>query len=566
LNDTIPQSRSTFVLSLYYQNVGGMNSKINSFFNSASTSDFDSIAISETWLSDCVYSISAIRTIVPSLDVVCCKVMLNSLTHIYVFVLYFPPFLTISDFLTALECLELMISSLSSKVLLVGNFNAPGFGCVDGCVSDSRCSAVTNFLNILNLSQHNVVYNDLGRLLDLLIADFNCEVHHDFLPMLIESRHHPALFCSCTIEFAKSFTARQIPDVVAYNFRKADFVGLYGELMDVDWSFVSACDDVNVMCERFYSKLYEIFDLHVPLKKCTTRHYPVWFNSEIITKIRKKSNVFKKYKRTGLPSYFLEFKNLRRDVKREIDVAFRDYILKVQENLVGDPKKFWSFVNNRKGRSRIPSRMSNGGHSLNSFSEIVNSFATHFKNSYDTADAPANLIDVLGNATFHLYTVSDADILESIGLLKSGLYSGDDGIPAFLIKDCTFLLLPPLRVLFNLILKSGEYPIMWKFGRVCPIFKSGDRSLINNYRPVPILSNFPNLFESVLYRFIYSNVKCHISESQHGFVSSRSTITNLVCITDYIANALDNNTQVDVIYTDFSKAFDKLSTTSFLVN
>jgi hypothetical protein len=116
MNDTISQSRSTFVLSLYYQNVGGMNSKINSFFNSASTSDFDLIAISETWLSDCVYSselvnhdlfsvfrcdrnfatlglsrgggvlllarntlsvamvdVSAIRTIVPSLDVVCCR-------------------------------------------------------------------------------------------------------------------------------------------------------------------------------------------------------------------------------------------------------------------------------------------------------------------------------------------------------------------------------------------------------------------------------------------------------------------------------------------------------------
>jgi hypothetical protein len=35
--------------------------------------------------------------------------------------------------------------------------------------------------------------------------------------------------------------------------------------------------------------------------------------------------------------------------------------------------------------------------------------------------------------------------------------------------------------------------------------------------------------------------------------------TNLVCITDYIANAFDNNTQVDVIYTDVSKAFDKLN-------
>jgi hypothetical protein len=44
---------------------------------------------------------------------------------------------------------------------------------------------------------------------------------------------------------------------------------------------------------------------------------------------------------------------------------------------------------------------------------------------------------------------------------------------------------------------------MWEVGRVCPIFKSGDRSLINNYRPVTILSNISKLFEPVLYRFIY---------------------------------------------------------------
>jgi hypothetical protein len=44
-------------------------------------------------------------------------------------------------------------------------------------------------------------------------------------------------------------------------------------------------------------------------------------------------------------------------VKREIGVAFRDYISKVQENLVRDPKNFWLFVNKRKSRIRIPSHM-----------------------------------------------------------------------------------------------------------------------------------------------------------------------------------------------------------------
>jgi hypothetical protein len=115
--------------------------------------------------------VSAIRKSVPSLDFVCCKVVLNFLTNIHLFVLYFPPFLTTSDSLTALKCFELMISSFSSKVLLVGDFNAPGFGSVGRGVSDSKCSAVTNFLSILNLSQHNVVDNgSLGRLLLLLLS------------------------------------------------------------------------------------------------------------------------------------------------------------------------------------------------------------------------------------------------------------------------------------------------------------------------------------------------------------------------------------------------------------
>jgi hypothetical protein len=155
-----------------------------------------------------------------------------------------------------------MISSFSSKVLFVGDFNAPGFGCIGGGVSDSKWSVVTNFLSILNLSQHNVVYNDLGRLLDLLVADFNCEVHHDFLPMLIESRHHPALFCSCTIEVAKSFTACQIADVAAYNFRKADFVGLY-RLIENLWVLIGVSYQYVMMlmlCVNVSCTTQEMYD------------------------------------------------------------------------------------------------------------------------------------------------------------------------------------------------------------------------------------------------------------------------------------------------------------------
>jgi hypothetical protein len=48
------------------------------------------------------------------------------------------------------------------------------------------------------------------------------------------------------------------------------------------------------------------------------------------------------------------------------------------------------------------------------------------------------------------------------------------------------------------------------------------------------------------------------SEFQHGFVSGRSTVTNLCSFTQFVAECFDARLQVDVVYTDFSKAFDRL--------
>jgi hypothetical protein len=77
---------------------------------------------------------------------------------------------------------------------------------------------------------------------------------------------------------------------------------------------------------------------------------------------------------------------------------------------------------------------------------------------------------------------------------------------------------------------------------------------VSNYRPVTILPHISKVFESIIYSYIYTNVQNVISEHQHGFFRGTSTSTNL----SFISAALDKNTQVDVIYTDFSKAFDRI--------
>ncbi|KAJ3661981.1 hypothetical protein Zmor_006351 [Zophobas morio] len=82
--------------------------------------------------------------------------------------------------------------------------------------------------------------------------------------------------------------------------------------------------------------------------------------------------------------------------------------------------------------------------------------------------------------------------------------------------------------------------------------------MIPNYRRIGILSNFSKVFEQVLYSAIYNHVKNYISPQQHGFVSGRSTVTNLATVTQYLAEKIDNRGHVDIIYTDFSRAFDTI--------
>lgn len=195
--------------------------------------------------------------------------------------------------------------------------------------------------------------------------------------------------------------------------------------------------------------------------------------------------------------------------------------------------------------------------------DIVNVFAEFFSSIFTPTD---NHIDVnirkeitcYYNNNVHIDEITVDEIRQAIKKLKNKLTSGPDLIPAFVVKDCGYILAEPLCHLFNMSLRSATFPSKWKLAKLCPVFKSGELTKINNYRGISILSNFAKVFEIVLYNRIYLSTKCILSPVQHGFVSNRSTVSNLALFSHFVSNVLDNNSQVDVIYTDFSKAFDKV--------
>ena len=291
--------------------------------------------------------------------------------------------------------------------------------------------------------------------------------------------------------------------------------------------------------------------------------YPNWYSEELRGMLKLKRKLFRKYKRSHCDSWYHEFSSVRRTVKTLICRDFKDYINRVQSSLLSDPKFFWSFVKEKKGRTSIPNKVYLDDCCYDQPKDIVDAFAKLFCSSFNsTADdlAPLgmNYINKIKNLCFSIQITED-NVHQAINKLKNSSVSGVDQIPSFFIKDCSTTLLKPLCYLFNLCVKNASFPDIWKDARVTPVFKSGDFADVRNYRPVSILCNFSKVFENILHKQMYFNIKDIISTYQHGFTAGRSTLTNLTCMSQAIADTLDEKKQLDVIYTDISKAFDKIN-------
>ena len=131
------------------------------------------------------------------------------------------------------------------------------------------------------------------------------------------------------------------------------------------------------------------------------------------------------------------------------------------------------------------------------------------------------------------------DIISKLDTTKA---TGIDGISARILKECAEELLYPLTLLFNLSFRSGTVPSSWKKANVTPEHKADAKDIVENYRPISLLSIPGKCQEKIVHTAIYSHVAPYLTGWQHGFIRGRSCAT-----------------QVDVVFLDFTKAFDRVS-------
>ena len=156
--------------------------------------------------------------------------------------------------------------------------------------------------------------------------------------------------------------------------------------------------------------------------------------------------------------------------------------------------------------------------------------------------------------------INETNIAKAIDKLKASKSQGPDQIHPKLIKECKDPLIKPLQIIFKKSMENNQLPSIWKQGNVTAIFKSGSKTKPENYRPISLTSVPGKLLERLIRDILVKHMEENnlFSKAQHGFMTGRSCSTQLLELMEELTETLDSNGDVDIIYLDFKKAFDKV--------
>ena len=154
---------------------------------------------------------------------------------------------------------------------------------------------------------------------------------------------------------------------------------------------------------------------------------------------------------------------------------------------------------------------------------------------------PADYLNGNYPKTMFLCCTYENEIFNAIMKEKSNKASGYDDTSIYVVKYTADILCKPLSFMFNTSLEMGIFPDSLKVAKVIPIYRSGDRDIFSNYKPISVLCTFSKLLEKIFYNRLvnYVNAKNILTESQNGFREKRSTKFALIDLIEEVRISLD---------------------------
>ncbi|CAM4564408.1 unnamed protein product [Caretta caretta] len=281
----------------------------------------------------------------------------------------------------------------------------------------------------------------------------------------------------------------------------------------------------------------------------------------ILADLKHKKEAYKKWKVGHMTRE--EYKNIARACRNVIRRAKSHLELQLARDVKSNKKGFFRYVGNKKKAKECVGPLLNEGGKLVTEdvekANVLNAFfASVFTNKVSSQTATLGITKWGRDGQPSVEIEVVRDYLEKLDVHKS---MGPDELHPRVLKELAAVIAEPLAIIFENSWRTGEVPDDWKKANVVPIFKKGKKEDPGNYRPVSLTSVPGKIMEQVLKESILKHLheRKVIRNSQHGFTKGRSCLTNLIAFYDEITGSVDEGKAVDVLFLDFSKAFDPVS-------
>lgn len=306
--------------------------------------------------------------------------------------------------------------------------------------------------------------------------------------------------------------------------------------------------------------------------RSSRRHTPVqpWITPSLVKCIERRNKLLKQFLKDKTPENEQRFRKYRNVLRLSLRHAKKIYYSKQFQKHAGNPRLLW---NNLKEVSKIstqssqlPSEFKLGNKQSSDPNIIAEEFNAYFsqvgpnlaqKLGHSSIDPLDYMRNIQVSETMSFDCVNESVICGIVSTLKETA-GGLDDINVKVIKLLLPVISPILTHLINLCLSKCVFPSIFKQAVIVPIYKSGDRSLFSNYRPISLLPVLSKILETVMY--IQLNDFCNVNnlfyQNQFGFRSGHSTYMPIALLHDFITSSIADGNKAAGIYLDLARAFD----------
>ena len=467
--------------------------------------------------------------------------------------------------------LNALIQSISDKkpenLLLLGDFNFPQIDWDKETTPLNEDSDTNKFLKqtkdaflIQHVLQPTRYREGQKATLDDLVFSNNEKLVNDIeiLPPLGKSDHMTLIVDLALIHKPHRNQERR-------NFYKGDYEAMRKDLEGVEWDKEFEHLSADEAWNTFKEKINGTIENNVPLSKINNNKRRVKLNEETLELVRRKHKLYRKWLETfpRNQEYYNDYKKANNKASKACRKARRDHEKKVADQAKTNPKAFWSYTSQKlKTRTGIADLKRDDGTKTATDKEKADLLNTFFQSVFTIEkdeDLPTMPEPEL-RLSLEDFDIKVEEVKKLLKGLKPGKAPGPDGLNPKLLSELADIIALPITQIFKLSLATGKIPEEWRKAKVSPIFKKGSRLSANNYRPVSLTCILCKMMETLVRKHLINHLEENkiVSRHQHGFTAGRSCITQLLETLDIWTEVLDNGGSIDVVYTDFMKAFDSV--------